>query len=257
MAVAEVLQALVRTAAPMAQALAVRLECVVPEGLPRLVAQVAALRQALLSVLTAAIRAVPGGQVEVAAEAAAGHVWIVLCALPPSALAGQIAEDQRENIDMARQLVALSGGSLTVTADQGGGPGFAARFSLPVAEQATVLVIEDNADTLQLYQRYLAGSRYAFFGAHSPEQALALAPKLAPHAVVLDVMLPGTDGWELLGRLREHPALRGVPIIVCTILPQEQLALTLGAAAFLRKPVSRTDLLAALDRLLRVGAVDA
>jgi len=64
----------------------------------------------------------------------------------------------------------------------------------------------------------------------------------------LDVMLPGIDGWELLGQLREHPQTSCIPVVVCTILPQEPLALALGAAAFLRKPVSREALLSALDR---------
>jgi CheY-like chemotaxis protein len=64
-------------------------------------------------------------------------------------------------------------------------------------------------------------------------------------------MLPGIDGWELLGRLREHPQIGTAPIIVCTILPQEEFALTLGAAEFLRKPVSREALLSALDQALK------
>ena len=67
---------------------------------------------------------------------------------------------------------------------------------------------------------------------------------------MLDVMLPGIDGWELLGRLREHPRTRNVPVVISTILPQEQLALALGAAAFLRKPINRETLLSSLDRLL-------
>jgi CheY-like chemotaxis protein len=112
----------------------------------------------------------------------------------------------------------------------------------------TVLVIDDNADTLRLVERYLTGSRFTYAGARDPEQALALAERLSPAAVVLDVMLPGIDGWELLGRLRTHPKTAGVPIIVCTILPEEHLALSLGAAEFLRKPVSRRVLLAALQR---------
>ncbi|MDI7275566.1 MAG: response regulator, partial [Anaerolineae bacterium] len=122
-------------------------------------------------------------------------------------------------------------------------------LNLPAAEQAGVLVIDDNADTLQLFQRYLAGSGYPFVGARDPEQAMALAEHLGPSVIVLDVMLPGVDGWELLGRLREHPKTRGIPVVVCTILPQEQLALALGAAAVLRKPVTRTALLEVLDRL--------
>jgi CheY-like chemotaxis protein len=69
-----------------------------------------------------------------------------------------------------------------------------------------------------------------------------------PKIIVLDVMMPGINDWELLGQLREHPRLREIPIIVCTILPLEQLALLLGAAAFLRKPVSRELFLQALDR---------
>jgi CheY-like chemotaxis protein len=76
---------------------------------------------------------------------------------------------------------------------------------------------------------------------------VALAEQCEARIILLDVMLPGIDGWELLGRLREHPTTQGTPIIVCTILPHEQLALTLGAAQFLRKPVSRSTLLRALD----------
>ena len=58
------------------------------------------------------------------------------------------------------------------------------------------------------------------------------------------------DGWEMLGRLREHPQLEGIPILVCTILPQDKLALTLGAAGFVSKPVNRESLLEALNRQL-------
>jgi CheY-like chemotaxis protein len=64
----------------------------------------------------------------------------------------------------------------------------------------------------------------------------------------MDVMLPGMDDWDLLGRLRAHPRMHATPIIACTILPQEKLALALGAAGFLRKPISRETFLAALDR---------
>jgi CheY-like chemotaxis protein len=77
-----------------------------------------------------------------------------------------------------------------------------------------------------------------------------MAQTVAPRLIVLDVMLPDVDGWELLGRLRAHPGTQDVPVIVHTILPQEQLARALGADAFLRKPVGREALLALLDRTL-------
>ena len=60
--------------------------------------------------------------------------------------------------------------------------------------------------------------------------------------------MPQVDGWEVLGRLRQHPLNSHIPTIVCTILAQEELALSLGASAFVRKPVTRQAFLAALDR---------
>ena len=246
--VAQMIQAVLKTVGPLLEASGVRAECSLPEGLPRLAIQVTTMRQALLNTLTAAIHSVPAGQISIEVEAHPRQVWVCIRPVKHQAAAsGPLPGDQAENLEMAWQLVALSGGSLQVTPGQDAMCPFVARLILPAAEQVGVLVIDDNADTLQLFQRYLADSRYSFIGARDPEQALALAEKVAPQIIVLDVMLPGIDGWELLGRLREHPQTRNTPIIVCTILPQEQLALTLGAADFLRKPFSRAELLSALD----------
>ena len=110
-----------------------------------------------------------------------------------------------------------------------------------------MLAVDDNPDTLHLFSRYAANTRYNVIGVRQPVQVVALAEKVAPQIVVLDVMLPEVDGWQLLGQLHAHPALDRVPIIVCTILPQERLAHALGASAFLRKPVGREEFLAALD----------
>ena len=64
----------------------------------------------------------------------------------------------------------------------------------------------------------------------------------------MDVMMPVIDGWELMGHLRQHPATSSVPIVVCTILAEEDLALSLGASDFIRKPFGREALLRVLDR---------
>ena len=233
---------------PLTRALQVRIDCALPQGLPRVAVQVASLRQACLNILTAAIRAVPGGTIRIEIEEQEHQALIRITPTSHHGDMGLATGDVLDNLEMARQLVGLSGGVLSIVPDEAGSQPFKAILALPIAEQAAVLVIDDNADTLHLFQRYLAGTRYPFMGARDPAQALALARELAPRIIVLDVMLPGIDGWELLGRLREHPQTTGVPVIVCTILPQEQLALSLGAAAFIRKPVSRSALLAALDR---------
>jgi CheY-like chemotaxis protein len=60
-------------------------------------------------------------------------------------------------------------------------------------------------------------------------------------------MMPGLDGFEALGRLKQHPNIGHVPVVVCTILDQEALARSLGADAFLKKPITRHDFLIALD----------
>jgi CheY-like chemotaxis protein len=154
--------------------------------------------------------------------------------------------DAVESLRVAEELLALFGGQLVVeTGEEKGQP--LVRFILPSEQQMTVLAVDDNPDTLQLFSRYTANTRYSVVGVRQPAQVVELAAKIVPKIVVLDVMLPEIDGWQLLGQLRTHPALETVPILVCTILPQEELARALGASGFLRKPVGRDEFLAALD----------
>jgi CheY-like chemotaxis protein len=120
---------------------------------------------------------------------------------------------------------------------------------LPVYEQQTVLVIDDNADFAQLLGRYAAGTRYRVVGAQDAEAALGALPAVLPHVIVLDVMMPHVDGWEMLRRLRKHPIAAWLPIVVCTMLKQPELAYALGATAFLAKPVTQADFLETLARL--------
>jgi len=269
--VAELITSELKVVGPLMARLEVSADCALATDLPLTTVQTTTMRQALVNLLTAAVRAVPGGQVRITttsqppiapdwiggiggqptrcANESIAHL-VAVCIEPLAQQARAPSEDCRENLEMAQQLVALSGGVLQVVSRKDGIGPFSARLTLPAAAQVVVLVIEDNADALQLMQRYLAGTRYRFVGVRDPEEGLARAEELRPQVIVLDVMLPGIDGWELLGRLREHPKTRGIPIIACTILPQEQLALTLGAAAFMRKPVSREALLATLDRQL-------
>ena len=240
--------AALKVIAPVAEKGAVQVTTAVPDDLPPIMGQPTAARQVLLSLLTGAIYAVPGGQVLVRTVSAPGGVGLEIHAIATSPASEQQREKADEHLGMARQLAGLFGASLEVLHPAEEGEVLAVLLTLSGAERLSVLVIDDNVDTLQLFERYLAGSHYQFIGQPDPAQALASAAALAPDVVVLDVMLPGIDGWELLGQLREHPQTSCIPVVVCTILPQEPLALALGAAAFLRKPVSREALLSALDR---------
>ena len=211
--------------------------------------QLTILRQALVNALTLAGQAVAGGQVIIRVEEQPKLILLHIAVI--GSLSSQVlTPSQEEIISMTRQLVDLSDGQLELNWSTSPGTSLEMSISLPLVSSWSVLVVDDNQDALQLVRRYLAGSRYRFIGAADPQQVIALIEEVHPNAIILDVMLPEIDGWELLGRIREHPALQAAPIIVSTILPQESLAATLGASAFLHKPFSQADLLSLLDHFV-------
>jgi len=240
----QALPAVLDLAQPLAVQHGVRLEIELPDALPDLAVHPVALRQTILSLLSVAVHRAPGGRVCISAEPLRWEVKIrVQCTSVPSRPSAALEE--AAGLDMAQRLATLCGGRSSFSTGEGA---FDATLILPALEQLPVLGIDDNADTLQLLQRYTAGTRYRFIGTLDPEQALNLAETFSPQIIVLDVMMPQIDGWEMLGRLRQHPLTGHVPIVVCTILVQEELALSLGASALVHKPVTRQAFLAALDR---------
>jgi len=225
----------------------VQLSSAVPSRLPDLAVHPVALRELLLNVLSAAIVYAAGSEVTVTAQDAGWAVEMVVQA----GLTGRPEMDADASLGMAREIARLSRCRLDVSlhADR-----LTARLALPAIEQVPVLVVDDNPDTLQLLQRYTSGTPYHLTGIDDPEQAVRIAEETAPELIVLDVMMPQVDGWKVLGRLRENPATREIPVVVCTVVPQEALAHALGASGFIRKPVTRQAFLAALDQQLGTGA---
>jgi CheY-like chemotaxis protein len=169
----------------------------------------------------------------------------------------------QNSLSVASELGQLSGGRL-LTGPSGAPAGshtpptdeappkdmwpFPIQLVLPALEQFPVLVVDDNEDGLHLLKRYAAGTRYHLVCTRDTDLVATLVETVHPQIIVLDLMMPKENGWLVLGRLRQHPLTRSTPIIICTILPQEQLALSLGASAFLKKPVSRQAFLQALDQ---------
>jgi CheY-like chemotaxis protein len=220
------------------------------QSLPRAWLQMPMLRQAVLNLVGMAARFAPGQEIRLWTETAPNQVCILLSAAAHrDALQLRSAEYLRD-LEITERLVSLCRGRVELGSGMGGDALFTAKVTLPTVEESLVLVIDDNADTRLLFQRYLTGSRYRFVGAADAQQGLALALDLNPRVIVLDAMMSGTDGWTLLGQLREHPRTGHIPVVVCTILAHKELALALGAVEFLRKPVNRATLLATLDRQL-------
>jgi len=247
--VEEIIDSAMTIAAPLAERQDVRLELELDENLPPVIAQRASIHQALTTILVTAIRRDRSTSVFTRCIGSLGHVDVKISAIGGSIRCG-LGADEAERLNMARYLVEQSGGSLAMSLPTGSGDPFTVEMSLPAASRMTVLVIDDNSDALRLIERCLSNSRYRFVGTADPKRVLQLAEETRPQLVLLDVMLPQVSGWELLARLREDPVLKGTPIIICTILPEAQLALDLGAAAFIRKPFSRQELLSTLDSQL-------
>lgn len=244
---------LLETVTPLAQRARTAIHATLPKAMPMVAVQAPLLRQALLDILTTAIHDCAGGSIQIKL-AAHPQLSIEIIGERVANLRNAADLHTSEQWAMAAELIQLCGGNLIDRAATSPAHCFYATIQLPATKQATVLVIDDNGDTQRLLQRYLLGTPYQFSGATNAEQGMALALELAPQAIVLDVMMPTEDGWSLLGRLREHPQTGHIPVIVCTILPQGELARALGAAHFLRKPVTRTALLSALRQLTSVFA---
>jgi CheY-like chemotaxis protein len=240
--VRDLIRAACETAQPLFERLGTVVNLALAEDLPPVNVRMASARQALLSVLITAAYTAGHKEIHIVAQLRnQGYVSIVV-EIKADSLAPGIT-DPAGNLGIARELTETSGGLLEVTLEP-----LSVQLTMPTIRQSTVLFVDDNADTLRLYQRYLARSRYRFLGTSDPRQALKLAEATCPDIVVLDVMLPEVDGWELLGQMREHPQIGNTPIVVCSILPQREFALTLGAADFVPKPASRATILEALDR---------
>ena len=112
-----------------------------------------------------------------------------------------------------------------------------------------MLVVDDQEPALQLYRRYLSQQPVQVAGTSDAGQALDLARRLQPGAIMLDVMMPQVDGWEILQALKNDAQTRTIPVLVCSAWADPDLAKSLGAADFLKKPVTQKDLLAGLRRL--------
>jgi CheY-like chemotaxis protein len=245
--ISEVIQTVLGIIEPLSRSLDVQIDFNISKNLPQLLVQLTAIRQALINIITMAIRYVPGGRVYVEGKTYRWDINILIYA-KANQFVPTLDKDDTEVLKITRQLIGMSGGSLEILADEYKSQNLVFQLLLPGKEQIPVLIIDDNPDVLRLFERYLSNTRYRFIGISDPEKAFLLVEKVGIQYIVLDIMLPGIDGWEFLGRLRVHPGTHNVPIIVCTILPQEQLALALGAAKFIRKPVSRQVLLAALNQ---------
>ena len=243
------------------------------------------LKQVALNLLSNAVKFTPpGGKVKVRARRVGDEVYVTVEDTGIGISAGDQArifesfeqgrsghsagsEGTGLGLTLSKRIVELHGGRLWVESRLGEGSAFT--FTVPAATSATevnglrplvdaqaprptrtrtILVVEDDPDSLELMTIYLHGAAFDVRVARNGEEGLELARALQPSAIVLDIMLPRLDGWEVLSLLKADPRTAGIPVVIVSMLDERGRGFALGAADYLVKPVTRDHVAAALSR---------
>lgn len=174
-------------------------------------------------------------------------------------------------LSICRELVNMHEGIIDVESEVGKGSTFF--FTLPffhpeVEEEAdetesgeqesdapVILSIDDDDQVIQLYERYLTSQGYQLAALTEPKKAVERAKEIKPHAITLDIMMPGYNGWQVLQDLKSDPETQKIPIIICSIVEDTAKGYALGATDYLLKPIIEDDLISALNRLDAGGMI--
>ncbi|MBI2942157.1 MAG: response regulator [Chloroflexi bacterium] len=256
----EAIESALATVARLAEKRQVAVTVSLPEGLPPIVIDRVVLRQILINMLVYTVDHEGNERVDLSASDQGQRVQLHIATRRKSrgsTRSRQSLADQAVQNPLAasRRLVELHGGIFQQHGDDAGHEEI--RLSLPCVPLVTVLVIDDNPDFVRLFQRYLGNSPYRVIQAGVASEALDLARGSRPDVITLDVMMPSQDGWEILQTLKGDRQTSHIPVLVCSVLNEPSLALSLGADAFLAKPVTRQALLAALERCAHLASPEA
>ncbi|MDB5806516.1 MAG: histidine kinase [Betaproteobacteria bacterium] len=190
----------------------------------------------------------------------------------------QIQSDMQKSVKgtglglpLCKKLAELLGGSIALHSEPGRGSVFTARLPLRFAQPADhgrpeaavaapatvvdplrlpILIVEDEPPTRLLYENYLRGTIYQSVAASSLREAREVLARMAPRAIVLDILLPGEDAWNWLARFKSEIKQKHIPVIVATRVEDARKGLALGADAYFVKPLEREDLIATLNSLV-------
>jgi signal transduction histidine kinase/ActR/RegA family two-component response regulator len=171
---------------------------------------------------------------------------------------------------ISRQFCRMMGGDIVVNSQQGRGTTFSVRLPLSVSQYlreqnteddltpaaisngTTLLIVDDDPDMHDLVRRQLGGEAVNLESAYSSHEGLQKAYQIKPDLVLLDVIMPGNDGWHFLRQFRSAPHLAPIPVILLSIIDDRAFAESMGATDYLLKPVLRTELFEMVAAHLRM-----
>ncbi|WP_457103882.1 response regulator [Methylobacterium sp. P5_C11] len=169
---------------------------------------------------------------------------------------------------ITRAFAEMLGGAIAVESREGAGTTFTLtlpdRFAgdrsdeadatvAPAGDRRPILVVDDDAATRDLLARFLEREGFPVAVAEDGRRGLELARSLRPRAVLLDVTMPQMDGWAVLRALRADPEIGATPIVMVTVLDEQNLAFSLGATDYLQKPIDWGSLRQIVDRFRPVA----
>ena len=199
-----------------------------------------ALRQVLLMAIGRFINSTPGNTIRISARQIDDHIEMQLvCLVCP--------REEPSNWGPVEDIMNAEGGSAQLRQDE---TELTLRLAVPAAGSVTVLVVDDNPDIVYFYQRCAAGTRYRIVHENQGQRIFEAVSKHTPAVIILDIMLPDVDGWELLSNLHNHPDTRAIPVLIGSVVQEDTLAKTLGAAQCLHKPMSHSEFIKALGQAL-------
>jgi CheY-like chemotaxis protein len=167
-------------------------------------------------------------------------------------------------LSISHRLVELHGGRIGVHSAVGKGstfyftvPVFSAKPIIPeFGDGKVILCIDDDAQVISLYDRYLTPQGYHVVALTDPTKAREFAKEVKPFAITLDIMMPGYDGWQVINDLKHDKNTHDYPVIICSIVEEEEKGFSLGAADYLVKPILEEDLVDSLNRLNGDGSIN-
>jgi CheY-like chemotaxis protein len=206
------------------------------------------LRQILLSLLNFVLHL--RGQSHITLKTEAGKNLALTILFDADEQWSNIQNDESDSLEFARQLsqrLPAEVGETYPPRNQSGPAKI--RILFAGTDSRTILIIDDHVAAQKMFQRYLSRTMFEVVGITDPSEGLAVAQKNKPALIILDVMMPHIDGWEVLQTLQLDAETKNIPVIVCSAWGEPELARSLGAVAFLKKPVIQKDLLDVLALL--------